>query len=157
MILSPSPSVKIQTIGGKVCLRCKGKTAKHCWALSTNFWKHPVCWQHRAMQCLPKNLPPIFEFFVWFLSEKHCWVLSTYFIVQTFCWQGPAMFCLYTVKPTFPPIIWIFTEVEGDGIESRLPFKKYFLINISTTLHRRIIPLSSTKDGFLLELLVRVF
>ena len=26
LILSPSPSVKIQIIGGKVCLRCKGKT-----------------------------------------------------------------------------------------------------------------------------------
>ena len=25
-IPSPSPSVKIQIIGGKVCLRCKGKT-----------------------------------------------------------------------------------------------------------------------------------
>ena len=25
-ILSPSPSVKIQIMGGKVCLRCKGKT-----------------------------------------------------------------------------------------------------------------------------------
>ena len=27
------------------------------------------------------------------------------------------------LKQTFPPIIWIFTEDEGDGIESRLPFK----------------------------------
>ena len=27
------------------------------------------------------------------------------------------------LKKTFPPIIWIFTEGEGDGIESRLPFK----------------------------------
>ena len=27
-------------------------------------------------------------------------------------------------KQTFPPIIWIFTEGEGDAIESRLPFKK---------------------------------
>ena len=27
------------------------------------------------------------------------------------------------LKQTFPPIIWIFTEGEGDGIESRLPFK----------------------------------
>ena len=27
------------------------------------------------------------------------------------------------LKQTFPPIIWIFTEVEGDGIESKLPFK----------------------------------
>ena len=26
LISSPSPSVKIQIIGGKVCLRCKGKT-----------------------------------------------------------------------------------------------------------------------------------
>ena len=26
LIQSPSPSVKIQIIGGKVCLRCKGKT-----------------------------------------------------------------------------------------------------------------------------------
>ena len=26
LILSPSPSVKIQIIAGKVCLRCKGKT-----------------------------------------------------------------------------------------------------------------------------------
>ena len=28
------------------------------------------------------------------------------------------------LKKTFPPVIWIFTEGEGDGIESRLPFKK---------------------------------
>ena len=26
LIPSPSPSVKIQVMGGKVCLRCKGKT-----------------------------------------------------------------------------------------------------------------------------------
>ena len=33
------------------------------------------------------------------------------------------------LKLTFPPIIWIFTEGGGDGIESRLPFK------IFSTLH----------------------
>ena len=27
------------------------------------------------------------------------------------------------LKQTFPPIIWIFNEGEGDGIESNLPFK----------------------------------
>ena len=27
------------------------------------------------------------------------------------------------VKQTFPPIIWIFNEGEGDEIESSLPFK----------------------------------
>ena len=32
LIQSPSPSVKIQIIGGK------GVKAKHCWTLSTNFW-----------------------------------------------------------------------------------------------------------------------
>ena len=31
---SPSPSLKIQIMGGKVCSRCKGK---HCWALTINF------------------------------------------------------------------------------------------------------------------------
>ena len=27
------------------------------------------------------------------------------------------------LKQTFPPMIWIFTQGEGDGTESRLPFK----------------------------------
>ena len=27
------------------------------------------------------------------------------------------------LKETFPPVIWIITEGEGDGIESRLPSK----------------------------------
>ena len=31
------------------------------------------------------------------------------------------------LKQTFPPIIWIFTEGEGDGMEFRLPFKIYLL------------------------------
>ena len=35
LIPSPSPSVKIQITGGKVCLRSK---AKHCWVMSTNFF-----------------------------------------------------------------------------------------------------------------------
>ena len=59
-IPSPSPSVKIQIMGGEVCLRCEGKTL------------------------LGDVLP------------------------------------YYLKKKTFPPIIWIFTEGEGDGIESRL-------------------------------------
>ena len=29
---------------------------------------------------------------------------------------------------TFPPIIWIFTEGKGDGIESRLPFKTFYTL-----------------------------
>ena len=33
-------------------------------------------------------------------------------------------------KKTFLPIIWIVTEGEGDGIESRLPFKFFLLYAI---------------------------
>ena len=33
------------------------------------------------------------------------------------------------LKRTFPPIIWIFTEGEGDGIESRLPFEIFSTFN----------------------------
>ena len=35
LILSPSPSVKIQIMEGTVCLSCI--KVNHCWALSTNF------------------------------------------------------------------------------------------------------------------------
>ena len=38
-IPSLSPSVKIQIMGGKVFW---GVKAKHCWGLSTNFWKQKV-------------------------------------------------------------------------------------------------------------------
>ena len=41
----------------------------------------------------------------------------------------PSNVILLHLKQTFPPIIWIFTEGEDDGIESRLPFK------IFSTLH----------------------
>ena len=29
-----------------------GVKAKHCWALSTNFWIQKVCWHHPAIFCL---------------------------------------------------------------------------------------------------------
>ena len=32
------------------------------------------------------------------------------------------------LKQTFPPMIWIFTEGEGDGIKSKLPFKIFFTL-----------------------------
>ena len=48
-ISSPSPSLKIQIIGEKVCFKCKGK---YWWVLSTNFWIQKVCWQCPAMFCL---------------------------------------------------------------------------------------------------------
>ena len=52
---------------------------------------------------------------------------------------------------TFPPIIWIFTEGEGDGIESRLPFKTFSTLNwaIPKTCYVRAISI--------LEMLVYIF
>ena len=41
------------------------------------------------------------------------------------------MFLPLHLKQTFPPIIWIFTEDEGDGIESRLPFKIFSTLKMS--------------------------
>ena len=77
-IPSPSPSVKIQIMGGKVYLRCKGKTLL---GIVKNFLFSKVFWQH------------------------------------------PAMFYLHASSKISLPIIWIFTEGEGDGIESMLLFK----------------------------------
>ena len=39
------------------------------------------------------------------------------------------------LKQTFLPIIWIFTEDEGDGIESRLPFKIFS--TLTTSCHQK--------------------
>ena len=35
------------------------------------------------------------------------------------------------LKQTFLPMIWIFTECEGKGIESRLPFKIFSTLDLS--------------------------
>ena len=40
------------------------------------------------------------------------------------------------LKQTFPLIIWIFTECEGDGIETRLPFKIFSNSSIEIILHK---------------------
>ena len=37
------------------------------------------------------------------------------------------------LKQTFPLIIWIFTEGEGDGIENTVPFKISFTLALHTT------------------------
>ena len=79
MISSTSPSVKIQIIGGKVCLRCKGKTLL---GIVNKLFVFKICWQH------------------------------------------PANFCL-----------WIFTEGEGDGIESRVSPWIFFTLTIFQNLH----------------------
>ena len=74
-IPSPSTSVKIQIMGGKLCLRCWGKTLLGIVNKVSAF---------KSLLITPSNV------------------------------------LLLHPKQTFTPMIWIFTEVEGDGIESRL-------------------------------------
>ena len=45
------------------------------------------------------------------------------------------------LKQTFPPIIWIFTEDEGDGIESRLLFKSFSTLDAIYKLFVSIVSL----------------
>ena len=64
--------------------------------------------------------------FAWGSKAKHCWVMSTNF--WTNFWFKSLLTMTSNVLPlrlkqNFLPIIWIFTEGEGDEIESRLPFK----------------------------------
>ena len=42
---------------------------------------------------------------------------------------------LIHLKQTFPLIIWIFIESEGDGIQFRLPFKKLLSIKLLVKLY----------------------
>ena len=55
---------------------------------------------------------------------KHCWVMSMNFLFST-----PSNVLPFHLKQTFPPIILIFTDGEGDGIESRLPLKNFSTLN----------------------------
>ena len=60
----------------------------------------------------------------------------TYPFEETSFMNGPLH-----LKQTFPNIIWIFTEGEGDGIKSRLPFK------IFSTLWVYKLPASKNRDS----------
>ena len=84
----PSPSVKIQIIGSKVCLRCKGKPL-------LGILKKRL--KTKSLLTMPSNVLPLH------------------------------------LKQIFPTIIGIFTEGEGDGIESRLPFKIFPTLTLSRT------------------------
>ena len=77
LISSPSPSVKIQIIGGKV---------KWCWALSTNFLYSEVCWQH-PQQCFAFTpFPPT----IWIFTEgdgiKSRLSSYTFFALWKYAW-----------------------------------------------------------------------
>ena len=89
LIPSPSPSVKIQIMGGKVCLRCKGKTLL---GVVNKLLKT------KSLFTKPSNVLPLH------------------------------------LKQTFPFIIWVFVEVEGDVSKSRIPFKIFPTLWINTCI-----------------------
>jgi len=60
--------------------------------------------------------------FTWGNKVKHCRLMLTNFFFKSLLTMSSNVLPL-NLKQTFPPIIWIFTEGEGDEIKSSLPFK----------------------------------
>ena len=87
----PSPSVKIQIMGRKFGLKCKGKTLL---------------------------------------------VMSTNFFVQNVCWQLPGMFGQNDKNKNSK----CSRLLEGDGIESRLPFRIFSTLKISCNISLGLTP-----------------
>ena len=66
LISSPSPSVKIQIIGGKVCLRCKGKI----WLGLVNKLLKTKSLLTTLSNVLPLNLKQTFSSIIWIFNES---------------------------------------------------------------------------------------
>ena len=71
LIPSPSPSMKIQDMGRKICLRCKGKRL---------LTKQKVCWHHPAMFCLIKSSKLSRQLFEFSLKMKVMGLNSVYLL-----------------------------------------------------------------------------
>ena len=50
-----------------------GVKAKHCCALSTNFWKQKVCWHRSAISCLISSSKLSHQWFEFSLKVKVMW------------------------------------------------------------------------------------
>ena len=74
LIPSPSPLVKIQYVGVKICLRCKGKTL---------FFFSKVCWYHPAMFCLI-TLSKLFRQLIWIFTEGKAMGSSPGYLLESF-------------------------------------------------------------------------
>ena len=69
-----------------------------------------------------------------YLSEKGKTLLGDFnklFIFKSLL-TTPSNFLPLHLNQSLLAIIWIFTQGEGDGIKSRLPFKKFSTLQIST-------------------------
>ena len=70
-----------------------------------------------------------------------CWVMSTFF--KKFVDNAQQCFALLHLKQIFMPTIWIFTEDEGDGIESMLSFKIFSTLIFQVILLRFYLKIKS--------------
>ena len=84
-----SPLVKIQIMGGKVCLRCNGKSiAGHCQTktlLTSSSNVLPIFCLLTSSKLLQWKVKLWAGKFAWAVKAKHCWVLSTNFWKQRVC------------------------------------------------------------------------
>ena len=90
-IPSLSLSVKIQIMGGKDCLSCKGRTLLG--VFYTNFWEQKVCWNHPAMFCLitsSKLSRQWFEFSL--VMGSNPGYLLKYFLLYHWIKLGPRLY-----------------------------------------------------------------
>ena len=76
----------------------------------------------RKVNLLKEFLFETFFFQLW-LQKSDNLQHNTLVCFSKVCWQRPAMFLPLHLKQTFPPIIWIFSKGEVDGIKTRRPFK----------------------------------
>ena len=60
------------------------------------------------------------KFLLWFFGGQTLLGVVNKIFVQQSLLTTPSKVLPLHLKPTFPPIIWIFTEGAGDGIESKL-------------------------------------
>ena len=83
--------------------------------------KIPWIWLHHLhLQCKFKSLTGKFT---WGNKAKHSWVMGTNFFVFKSLSTAPNCVLPLHLKQTFPLIIFNEGLGEGDGVESRLPFK----------------------------------
>ena len=61
-----------------------GVKAKHCWALSTNFWKQKNCWHHPTMFCLITANNFYFHWRWRWWDEIQAIFLNLFYFI---CWQ----------------------------------------------------------------------
>ena len=62
------------------------------------------------------------------------------------------------LKQTFPPTIWIFTEGEGDGIESRLPLEIFstLMTNYAYFLPKLVLTPQKKTNSHIFKILWRI-